>query len=169
MTTTEKNAEIARWMGHEIKHNVADWSNFDHLSLTEHWNNKANNYVQIAKGSGEPWYKVKHRGQFYQLYTDFTFAKLDESEIKFICTIDGACYEIDELKYHSDWNWLMDCVSKIESLGFIFSIKEQSSAIRDKKTREYLQIRLNGEDSSKIESVYNNCFQFIQWYNQQKQ
>ncbi len=75
----------------------------------------------------------------------------------------------DEMHYHSDWNWIMECVSKIESLGFIFSIKGQSSAIRDEKTRQYLQIRLVGEDSTKIESVYNNCFQFIQWYNQKQE
>jgi hypothetical protein len=85
----------------------------------------------------------------------------------FIYEDDNHRTDVD-LHYHHDWDWLMECVSKIESLGFIFSIKGQSSAIRDEKTRQYLQIRLIGEDSTKIESVYNNCFQFIQWYNQKQ-
>ncbi len=108
MTTQDKNAEIARWMG--------VWQTEDGF-----------------------WY-------------------IPELE---------KALKLESLKYHSDWNWLMDCVSKIESLGFIFSIKEKSSAIKSKVTEKYVFIRLNGEDDSKIESVYNNCLDFIVWYNTQ--
>jgi hypothetical protein len=70
------------------------------------------------------------------------------------------------LKFHSDWNWLMEVVEKIDGLcrntGFeIYS--------------RYVHIRVNNNltissnvCNSKREAVYKACVEFVKWYNEQK-
>ena len=69
-------------------------------------------------------------------------------------------------KYHSDWNWLMEVVDKIESLcsntGF-----EISSSFVHIRVNNNLTIS-SGVCSDRMEAVYNACVEFIKWYNQQK-
>lgn len=73
-----------------------------------------------------------------------------------------------EMLFNSDWNWGMSVVEKIESLGFITSIYHLP------KTLNTVKIIRGGNDiigingQTKIEAVYNACFEFIQWYNQNK-
>lgn len=68
-------------------------------------------------------------------------------------------------KYNTDWNWLMEVVEKIESLGFEFTIKRSWAKITRKN--ENIVARWE-DDKTKIESVYNACLEFIKWYNEQK-
>lgn len=79
-----------------------------------------------------------------------------------------------ELKYHSDWNWLMEVVEKIENLEYInrkgrFSIgstnfEENYTAFVLDCDEEFIQ-----EDGEiKIISVYNVVIEFIKWYNQKE-
>ena len=68
-------------------------------------------------------------------------------------------------EYHSDWNWLMQVVEKIETHGFTFDIKKNWSCITRKG--EKIIIRWE-EDNNKIEAVYNACLEFIKWYNENK-
>ena len=74
-----------------------------------------------------------------------------------------------ELLYDTDWNWLMEVVGRIESLGGAVCIGNGNcvmivfyiGAVTDEsysKTRE-----LTGE--TKIEAVYNAVVSFIEWYN----
>ena len=72
---------------------------------------------------------------------------------------------IEFTKYHSDWNWLMQVVEKIETHGFTFDIKKNWSCITRKG--EKIIIRWE-EDNNKIEAVYNACVEFIKWYNENK-
>lgn len=74
---------------------------------------------------------------------------------------------IKDLAYHSDWNWLMEVVEKIESLDFIFSIHHETANIfnggcNELKYNETVQAR------TKKEAVYNACIEFIKWYNLNK-
>ena len=82
-------------------------------------------------------------------------------------------YFIDELKYHEDWNWLMEVVEKIESLEIFdrmgrFNINTKNfdenytSFITD-KDEDFIQC----EGDTKIEAVYNAVVEFIKWYNNQ--
>ncbi len=78
--------------------------------------------------------------------------------------------EVSELKFHSDWRWMMEVVDKIESLGFDTSLDRYEFG---KKTTFF--IRYGGSNTqsgiskdNKIEAVYNACLEFIQWYNQNK-
>ena len=64
----------------------------------------------------------------------------------------------DRLLFHSDWNWLMKIVEKIESLSNdkqVINWGRQSKTIFDFKLTE-----------SKIEAVYNACLDCIKWYNE---
>ena len=79
----------------------------------------------------------------------------------------------EELKYNSDWNWLMEVVEKIESLTDInsngcFMVLESigfnAKFIFDDGTR----ILKDNKGESKIQSVYNACIEFIKWYNLNK-
>ena len=69
-----------------------------------------------------------------------------------------------ELEFHTDWNWLMQVVEKIESLDndlniyayhceLIYNVGENIETF---------------EAKSKIEAVYNACVTFIEWYNENK-
>ena len=81
----------------------------------------------------------------------------------------GKWIELNKLKFHSNWNWLMEVVGRIESLGGAVCIGNGNcvmivfyiGAVTDEsysKTRE-----LTGE--TKIEAVYNAVVSFIEWYN----
>ena len=73
-------------------------------------------------------------------------------------------YKKDELKFHSDWNWLMEVVEKIESLGYRIEIVKHICRIY-LSNKETIII---SENTPKIEAVYNACVEFIKWYNEQK-
>ena len=78
------------------------------------------------------------------------------------------------LLYHSDWNWLMTVIEKIESLfngGIQFYIKDKRAYIETDT-----QVSLIGEMpdvpdcysgfcDSKKDAVYKTVYLFIQWYN----
>jgi hypothetical protein len=73
----------------------------------------------------------------------------------------------EELLFHSDWNWLMEVVEKIESLKFSILIGKNTCVIE----QTYGKIALNlgvSKGKTKIEAVYNACVEFIKWYNQNK-
>ena len=78
-----------------------------------------------------------------------------------------------ELEFHSDWNWLMEVVEKIESLEIFdrmgrFNINTKNfdenytSFITD-KDEDFIQC----EGETKIEAVYSAVVEFIKWYNNQ--
>lgn len=65
--------------------------------------------------------------------------------------------ELVDLKFHTDWNWLMQVVEKIESLDIYYNkyIDYNSSMFTSGKI----------ELSTNIDNVYNACVEFIKWYN----
>jgi hypothetical protein len=77
---------------------------------------------------------------------------------------------IQDTHYHTDWNWLMQVVEKIESLGYCLIIGGRT-------TKNYCEIRGEADDfttkysdsygETKIEAVYNACIEFVKWYNEQ--
>ena len=83
-------------------------------------------------------------------------------------------FSASELKFHSDWNWLMEVVEKIESLEvdkitFDFFITQEKAHIHYCKNNEWFSNIFISEGKSKIQNTYNNCVEFIKWYNQQNQ
>lgn len=77
-------------------------------------------------------------------------------------------YSVNDLKYHSDWNWLMEVVSRIENFGFEFFIVESRCKISnntDKSIETIIDFEIVG---TKIEAVYQAVVEFIKWYNLNK-
>jgi len=86
--------------------------------------------------------------------------------------IQALYYEGNSLKaipkYNSDWNWLMEVVEKIESLGFILKIYGVETTFLKRGTfnENIWNDGFIGKDRK--ESIYNACIAFINWYNEQK-
>ena len=91
----------------------------------------------------------------WDILNDMTYSKATK----------GKWVELDKLKFHSNWNWLMEVVEKIESIGFTFETKKNWARITRKGENIILRWE---EDKTKIEAVYNACIEFIKWYNEQK-
>jgi hypothetical protein len=78
---------------------------------------------------------------------------------------------ITNFYYYSDWNWLMEVVEKIETMGGAVCIGNGNCVmiifyLTDVMGESYSETReLTGE--TKIEATYNACVEFIKWYNEQ--
>ena len=79
-------------------------------------------------------------------------------------------FRIDEMKFHSDWNWLMEVVEKIENLNYWINFHgnisyynfEIGTNNNDFKT-------IIGEGDTKFKAVYDAIIKFINFYNKQKE
>lgn len=77
-----------------------------------------------------------------------------------------------ELDFHTDWNWLMSVVEKIENLQdenncaiYNVQIEQSFTEIIDNHTSETIIYNIDAD--SKIEAVYNTVIEFIKWYTEQ--
>lgn len=108
----------------------------------------------------------------YALPSNFELIKEVETTIESVnCEVleeQDYCMTAD-LKFHSDWNWLMEVVEKIESLGFILKTYGRGSTFLIKG--EYYNTPIWNDEffgNTKKESIYNACVEFIKWYNDNK-
>ena len=74
-------------------------------------------------------------------------------------------YMTSELHYYTDWRWLMEVVSKIESLGYWLNKIDGDYWIVNDNGDTIID---NTEHSGGIIAVYNSCVEFIKWYNLNK-
>lgn len=74
-------------------------------------------------------------------------------------------FEDNEMKFHSDWNWIMEVVTKIESLPGIkqFHIVSDSAYMNGGLNIGVYQ-SVEGKRVATIQAID----QFITWYNEQK-
>lgn len=82
--------------------------------------------------------------------------------------------DINKLKFHKDWNWLMLAVEKIESQKNYVQINGTSCHI-DSNDGEYSETNCctmnnkfesDNDEETKIKSVWITVIQFINWHNQ---
>lgn len=108
---------------------------------------------------------VKNEGGLVKLEENI-FSTIDEFEIP------DDYLTLKDLKYHKDWNWLMEVVEKIESLpdeenngAFFFEIYQDSVSIifsNDDYIIDLINVMGQG---SRINNVYQAVVEFIQLYN----
>lgn len=67
--------------------------------------------------------------------------------------------ELDKLKFHSDWNWLMEVVDKCSKTACDLG----NTAELELKLEMWMFL------TQELTSVYCACVEFIKWYNQQNQ
>ena len=74
--------------------------------------------------------------------------------------------EVEEpyLPYHTSWDWLMPVVSKIESLGYVFTIQGGKAEYGEmiSETRCFIA-------DDKLSSTYKAVVEFIETYNDEQQ
>lgn len=82
-------------------------------------------------------------------------------------------HRIDEMLFHSDWNWLMSVVDKIESIIFdennSYNVTIGSTnycVIQDSNGDTFEIIKDDGK--TKLETVYNAVVEFIKFYNEKQ-
>lgn len=113
-----------------------------------------------------------------KLIAEFLSIKLHPCEtiekLKFLPIEERGLYNgyfIEDLKYHEDWNWLMEVVEKIESIEYgIYQVDILQEGCKIlKRCRLFIDKRVGKleSDTTKIESVYLACVEFIKWYNNQ--
>jgi hypothetical protein len=67
---------------------------------------------------------------------------------------NGQLLTKEYLKFHNDWNWLMEVVEKILNICLELDNMEMYYNITD--------------SIPKIDKAYNDCVEFIKWYNENK-
>lgn len=84
-------------------------------------------------------------------------------------TKNGVDGDENNLKFHSDWNWLMSVVEKIEQDGEPIEIIGNKSKTHY-FTHSYSPVNkyFKTEGATKIESVYKSVIEFIKYHNEQK-
>jgi|Laugrespbdmm15sd_2_1035082.scaffolds.fasta_scaffold03849_2 hypothetical protein len=78
--------------------------------------------------------------------------------------LDSGGYLVcpSNLIFHSDWNWLMEVVEKIESLGVIVEIRENVCYIETSPNNYYSEL-----EDTKLQATYKAVVEYIKWYNNQ--
>jgi len=87
----------------------------------------------------------------------------------------GYVFYEDDLKFHKDWNWLMEVVDKIEGLSFqklSFNFNIQKDRVSLNYThvsepKKSTEMFFEWGQKTKIENIYKIAVEFIKWYNQQ--
>ena len=122
-------------------------------------------------------------GKYFDYWAKENFSCIEEQEIQIESEWGYGLVEQDllfaeQLKFHKDWNWLMEVVEKIEGLGYrtlaeneCFMITKSKLSSFDVRSKDdYSTIfsdnyEINHYGGSKKENVYNACVTFIEWYN----
>jgi hypothetical protein len=75
---------------------------------------------------------------------------------------DGQLLTKEYLKFHSDWNWLMQVVEKIESLNVVVEVRENVCYIEETSKEYFSELEV-----TKILATYKACVHFVKCYNEQ--
>lgn len=110
---------------------------------------------------------------FFNLKTgNYVKKETDDCDIKAVDVYLKNNKPITNFYYHSDWNWLMEVVEKIEGLGFKVNIFGFNADLKTHYIIIYNSENgtisvVNEQGLTKIKAVYNACIAFINWHNKQ--
>jgi hypothetical protein len=74
----------------------------------------------------------------------------------------------DELKFHTDWNWLMPVIDKIESMGYWVDYTKGDVFIYDDNYNLVIPNPMHENEDTKLSIHYKEVVEFINWYNKKK-
>lgn len=108
------------------------------------------------------------------------FMGLEDGLIHYTEQGEDIYYSIQEVKYHTSWDWLMPVVEKINSdKNNCISIGVQTENAYKYGSEIYISPDFNTIDRKRVfasysntsilETCYNVVSQFIRWYNENKQ
>lgn len=122
-------------------------------------------------------------GKYYDYRANKKFSCIKEQEIQIESENGWGLVEqdflfLEDLKFNSDWNWLMEVIEKIESLEYLnknstsegfdsFGIEINKNRCDITQYGDFTHHLLQGNGKTRIESTYNACLEFIKWYNEQ--
>ena len=92
----------------------------------------------------------------------FGYWGISKDHVSVNCKTEAEAFEsfCKSTKYHSDWNWLMQVVEKIEISGYYLQI-DSIGCIISKNNIDLVTVN----SRTKIDAVYTACVEFINWYN----
>jgi hypothetical protein len=118
--------------------------------------------------------------QFMGLENYSTDNVIEEDKLRWVLESDINKYKSvlsKELKYDSDWNYLMPVIEKIEKLkiedqieaGFVTIWSRKDGCTIEYKMYESSDFYVSTKvTTTKIKAVYDTVVQFIKWYNLNK-
>ena len=106
-----------------------------------------------------------------KLIAEFMGIQVIDNEIDSPFRPNLNCFRENELKYHSDWNWLMPVVGKISTIKFRFgrfstkivTLSREPYCRMDSTAKSFRNSSYNG--TPLINAVYETVLDFIKWYN----
>lgn len=123
---------------------------------------------------------IKGKKYDYQLPNNFLLIKEVETTIESVwCEVleeQDYCM-VSDLKFDTDWNWLMEVVEKIETISNgsqFYIIVEYDNREEFKgwfwRIDHFIKTLKSNDERVKTKKLatYNACVEFIKWYNQQK-
>ena len=74
-------------------------------------------------------------------------------------------YQLEEARYHLSWDWLMECIDKIEKLGFQVSLAGDSCQIYQ-KWKDFPDNFIIDADfkETRLENAFDAVVAFIEWF-----
>lgn len=69
-----------------------------------------------------------------------------------------------ELKFNTDWNWIMEAVDKIERDYKISVLISWQHCVIESVNSDF---RIEKDSDTKIKATYKAVIEFIKWYNEQ--
>lgn len=129
--------------------------------FSQHYEHYDEFYYEWEEENSGVWYKVED----FVEDTDSTYVKVEGRGLK------NYHYR---LKFHDDWNWIMEVVEAIEKLPEHYTTAIHSDTFD--KGDEYKMFIFNNEGEilvgengkTKKEAVVNTINQFLIWYNENK-
>jgi hypothetical protein len=110
------------------------------------------NNILIALFMGGKWTKDEYGGGFYnpEEFLNYEWYKNSSDSLIF--------RNLNNLNYHSSWDWLMPCIDKITDMNEYWKYQETGGQFgRD----DLINAKF-------IERTWENVVEFIKWYNQSK-
>lgn len=78
--------------------------------------------------------------------------------------IDCHQFLLEQLQFHTSWDWLVPVVEKIESLGYIFMICKHEAGVTCDRSSGLERPKCDVKADSKLKAVYDCAVNFIKWY-----